>query len=167
MGLVRDHGQADHRERRERPRIGQQKVSERDVTRRLSAVCNDVQPQLSGTDRPLSTLRISTDNEEVPSPSPALIELSQWFNHLSVDDQRLAVRAMTKAVDDALFGVMCLLDGVRSVNPRPGVLQHLELHAALEDGRRRQLNIDGEGEELHDLYGFLARDRGVPAAGDE
>jgi hypothetical protein len=50
--------------------MGQQKVSERDVTRRLSAAFNGVQPQLSGTERSLWTLRISTDNEEVPVSSP-------------------------------------------------------------------------------------------------
>jgi hypothetical protein len=52
-----------------------------------------------------------------------------------------------------------MLDGVRSVNPRPGVLQRLVLHAELEDGRSRQLNIEGDGDELHGIYTWLTRDQ--------
>jgi hypothetical protein len=98
------------------------------------------------------------------SPSPELIEMSQWFRGLAEHDRRQVIRAMAEAVDNGLFGVMCLLDGVRSVNPRPGILQRLEVHAVLEDGRRRQLNVEGDGEELHDLYRFSSLERGIPAA---
>jgi hypothetical protein len=70
---------ADRRERRERARIGQQKVSERDGTRQLSVVFNGVQPQLSGTERLLWTLRISTDTEEAIGSIPvSRASVSAW-----------------------------------------------------------------------------------------
>jgi hypothetical protein len=111
----------------------------------------------------LDTVKVFT-NPPGRTPSPELVEMSGWLGRLSPVDWQHVIRAMAHAVDDALFGVMCLLDGVRSINPRPGVVQRLELHAVLEDGRRRQLNVEGDGEELHDLYGFLSRERGVPTA---
>jgi hypothetical protein len=91
------------------------------------------------------------------APRPDLVELSRWFNDLPESDQAFVVRAMTMAADNSLFGILCMLDGVRSVNPRPGVLQSLVLHAELEDGRSRQLNI--EGDELHGIYTWLTRDQ--------
>lgn len=95
-------------------------------------------------------------------PSADLVELSRWFTGLTSADQALVIRAMTTAVDDALFGVMATLDGARSINPRPGTVQRLVLHAELEDGRSRRLNE--EDEDLHDLYNWHATDRGVPTA---
>jgi hypothetical protein len=97
-------------------------------------------------------------------PAAELVELSRWFTGLTSDDQAFLVRAMTTAVDNALFGVMAMLDGVRSINPRQGTNQRLVLHAELEDGRSRQLNIEGEDDELHDLYNWHAANRGIPTA---
>jgi hypothetical protein len=75
----------------------------------------------------------------------------------------MAARLSAQAVDSALFGMMCLLDGVRSANPRPGVNQRLQLHAELEDGRRRLLNDpSGINPELHDLCKDAAADAGLP-----
>lgn len=93
------------------------------------------------------------------APHPQLIELSTWFNDLAESDRAFVARAMTDAVDSALFGVLCMLDGARSVNPRPGVLQRLVLHAELDDGRERLLSTHDEPDELHDIYNWLTRDQ--------
>ncbi|GAB3275603.1 hypothetical protein GCM10027589_00880 [Actinocorallia lasiicapitis] len=97
--------------------------------------------------------------QEPPGRAPRqdLVQLSRWFNDLPEADRDLVVRAMTMAVDDSLFGILCVLDGVRSINPRPGVLQSLVLHAELEDGTSRRLNP--EDGELHDTYNWLTRDQ--------
>jgi hypothetical protein len=113
-----------------------------------------------------SALQGSFDTlRELPghNPDAGLLQLAQWFRGLPEADRRMAARLSAHVVDSALFGMMCLLDGVRSVNPRPGVNQRLQLHAELEDGRRRLLNDpSGINPELHDLYKDAAADAGLP-----
>jgi len=93
------------------------------------------------------------------APRPQRIELSNWFNGLAESDRAFVTRAMTDAVDGALFGVLCILDGAQSLNPRPGVLQRLVLRAELDDGRERLLSTHDELEELHDIYNWLTREQ--------
>jgi hypothetical protein len=95
-------------------------------------------------------------------PDAYLVQLSRWFHDLSQADRQMAARVITFAVDSALFDMMCVLDGVRSVNPRPGVRQRLWLHAELEGGRRRLLNDPtGANPDLHDLYKDAVIDAGL------
>jgi hypothetical protein len=49
------------------------------------------------------------------SPPPALVQQAAWFNRLAADDQACVAAAMRDAADATLFGVLCVLDGVRSV----------------------------------------------------
>jgi hypothetical protein len=128
-----------------------------DARQFVSLVISSVRnPALQGT---FDTLR------QPPGRKPAaeLLQLAHWFRGLPEADRRMAARVVAFAVDSALFGVMCLLDGVRSANPRPGVSQRLWLHAELEHGRRRLLNDpSGANPELHDLYKDAAADAGLP-----
>ena len=48
-------------------------------------------------------------------PDPELVELSQWFASLSEKDREMVVRVMSEAADATLFGVLCVLDGVRAI----------------------------------------------------
>jgi hypothetical protein len=48
-------------------------------------------------------------------PNAELVELSTWYNALSKNDQAMVMRAMKDAADGTLFGVLCVLDGVRSI----------------------------------------------------
>jgi hypothetical protein len=48
-------------------------------------------------------------------PDQALLRLSQWFVALPSSDRELVVRAMREAADATLFGVLCVIDGVRTI----------------------------------------------------
>jgi hypothetical protein len=50
-------------------------------------------------------------------PRQSLVQLSQWFNSLSASERKFVVRAMREAADATLFGVLCVIDGVRSIEP--------------------------------------------------
>jgi hypothetical protein len=128
-----------------------------DARQFVSLVVSSVRnPALQST---FDTLRHPPGRE----PAAELLQLAHWFRGLPEADRRMAARVVAFAVDSALFGVMSLLDGVRSVNPRPGVSQRLWLHAELEHGRRRLLNDpNGANPELHDLYKDAAADAGLP-----
>ena len=59
--------------------------------------------------------------QEPPGRKPAqsLVTLSNWYRGLSPDDQANVVAAMREAADSTLFGVLCVLDGVRVVEHQP------------------------------------------------
>ena len=48
-------------------------------------------------------------------PRSELVRISQWFNSLSSTDRELVVAAMREAADATLFGVLCVIDGVRPI----------------------------------------------------
>jgi hypothetical protein len=50
-------------------------------------------------------------------PRQGLVRLSQWFNALSPSDREFVVGAMREAADASLFGVLCVIDGVRAIEP--------------------------------------------------
>ena len=82
-------------------------------------------------------------------PTANLIELSDWFLDLSELDQQMTIRAMREAVQSALFGFFCVLDGVRTVEDSRDKGQFKLLFH--KGGEVIQLNPES-GESLHDLY---------------
>jgi len=48
-------------------------------------------------------------------PEPSLVRLSQWFNALAESDRKFVTEAMHEAADATLFGVLCVIDGVRTI----------------------------------------------------
>ncbi len=50
-------------------------------------------------------------------PAPELVKLSEWYLSLSTDGQENVAAAMRQAADATLFGVLCVIDGVRAVEP--------------------------------------------------
>lgn len=48
-------------------------------------------------------------------PAPTLLEASAWFRALAPSDRAMLERVMRMVVHDTLFGVLCVLDGVRPV----------------------------------------------------
>ena len=92
-----------------------------------------------------------TELEQGPpghGPAKRLVQLSQWYRSLAADDRRRLREVVILAVHSSLFGVLCVLDGVRVIDD--GGQTRLELQAVL-DGKPTQLNPD-TGEMLHDIY---------------
>ena len=51
-------------------------------------------------------------------PREELKLLSRWFNALPPADRGLVIAAMQKASDATLFGVLCVIDGVRAIESK-------------------------------------------------
>jgi len=82
------------------------------------------------------------------SPRPEDKERSAWYNSLDIEQKRIVAGVIKDAVDSAVFGFLCVLDGVRAIEdaPRKG---HLELRY-VKDGITL-LNTP-TGEMLHDIF---------------
>jgi hypothetical protein len=90
--------------------------------------------------------------DKVPGrrPSPALIRLSEWFHRLPLEDQEEVKAVIRLAVGNAVFGILAVLDGVKSIRKPEEKVGTLELHYIVE-GQSTLLN-DPNGEELHDIF---------------
>jgi hypothetical protein len=115
-------------------------TSEEFVTRIRKAV---YEPAVEGS---LSLLRKPPGRR----PSQALLGLSKWFNGLSTDDRLCVRRLIELSAGRAVFGMLAVLDGVRSIREAGEESGTLELHYCTE-GRLVLLN-DPAGEFLHDLF---------------
>jgi hypothetical protein len=83
-------------------------------------------------------------------PAPALIALSQWFNQLPFDEKEHIEATIRLAVRNAIFGMLTVLDGVRSIREAGEEVGSLELRYNLD--RQSDLLNDPTGEFLHDLF---------------
>ncbi len=79
-------------------------------------------------------------------PSERLKRISAWYRSLSPTDRSFVAEVTHDAADAAVFGLLCVLDGVRVLEPNT----KLELWA-VQGTTRTQLN--GPANDLmHDLY---------------
>jgi hypothetical protein len=81
-------------------------------------------------------------------PSMELQKASAWYRSLDKDQQAILASVIGEAVDSAIFGFLCVLDGVRAVEngERKG---RFELHYIGE----RAIWLNAEDKPmLHDLY---------------
>ena len=74
--------------------------------------------------------------------------MSAWFNELATRDRQNVERVVEMAARPAVFGFLCVLDGVRTIENGP-VKGQLDLRYRRGD-ELISLN-DDHGEELHDL----------------
>lgn len=49
------------------------------------------------------------------SPAENLVALSKWYNNLNDGDKGMVLSVIREAVDTSVFGFLCVLDGVRSI----------------------------------------------------
>lgn len=80
------------------------------------------------------------------------VELSNWYNSLSEGDKNMVTRMMEEAVDSALFGLLCVVDGVRAIEDSDEKT-NFQLYGIKGD---EQTLINKEDDEsLHDIYNSL------------
>ena len=81
-------------------------------------------------------------------PKQEIIEMSEWYNSLDMDQRRMVASVIKQAADSAVFGFLCVLDGVLAVenSPQKG---RFELRY-VKDGVA--LLNPPEGEMLHDIF---------------
>lgn len=82
-------------------------------------------------------------------PSQEIVELSSWFHALSDRDRAMVQRVARDVAHAAVFGFLCVLDGVRPIEPSEAK-GDFELWF-VKDGRRH-LITPSSGEMLHDLF---------------
>jgi hypothetical protein len=82
-------------------------------------------------------------------PSGNLVALSQWFNQLPVDQRERVQAVIQLAVRQAVFGMLTVLDGVRSISDSEE-RGTLELRYIAE-GQSVLLN-DPASVPMHDLF---------------
>lgn len=94
------------------------------------------------------------------SPNARAVTLHEWFVRLPTADQRLVVEVVRDASHSALFGMLCVLDGVRAIDGPP----HADLALTAIDGQGiRILNEDGD---LHDRLNALVHPPSEPLVGE-
>jgi hypothetical protein len=54
------------------------------------------------------------------NPAERLVRLSRWYKLLSNCDQEMLGEALREAAETAVFGLLCVLDGVRALETGPG-----------------------------------------------
>ena len=85
-----------------------------------------------------------------PGRSPALdlVKMSDWYNKLNDADKDFMHQVIKESIDTAVFGFLCVLDGVRAFeNENKG-----ELKLYYESGNERLLLNDIDTEYLHNFY---------------
>ena len=85
-------------------------------------------------------------------PRKKLLEQSEWFNSLSEHDQHMLSQVLEEAVDAALFGLFCVLDGVRTIEESEEKTA-FQLYA-VKAGQKTLINCEDD-EDLHDKYNAL------------
>ncbi len=78
-----------------------------------------------------------------------MLELSQWFRALSLEDRARVTQVIQLAVHSGIFGLLSVIDGVRTIEDGPQKCG-LEL-AYCRDGTRHILTDSAQGF-LHDIY---------------
>jgi len=48
-------------------------------------------------------------------PDIELIKRAEWYNKLTEDDKKKVTEVVAESVQSALFGFLCVLDGVRTI----------------------------------------------------
>ena len=95
-----------------------------------------------------SAIEDTIENLNSPSgrkPDENLVKQSAWFNSLSDSDKNMVKSIISDAVNESVFGFLCVLDGVRSISDS-GDSNNLKLTHG------DTLLNDIENECLHDLY---------------
>jgi hypothetical protein len=92
------------------------------------------------------------ENPPGRSPHKTLLELSAWYKTLPETDRSHVKEIIKKSVDSALFGFLCVIDGVRSFDPdgNDGTLEVL-YH---RPGKTVSLAPNEDSDYLHDIYKY-------------
>jgi hypothetical protein len=81
-------------------------------------------------------------------PSASLLENADWYASLSESERQKLLNIIQGAVDQAVFGFLCVIDGVRAIEDG-AEKGRLELRHINE---KETLLNPPEGAMLHDLY---------------
>ncbi len=95
-----------------------------------------------------SAVDCTIENLEDPPgrrPDKLLVDRSEWYKSLSEKDQEMMRNILIEAVDESIFGFLCVLDDVRSISNQ-GDTNNLTL------SHGKTLLNDNDDESLHGIY---------------
>lgn len=84
-------------------------------------------------------------------PSDKLLKMSNFYNAMDSASKKIIDEIVHEAIDTGIFGFLCLIDGVRSVNMN-GEQNHLKL-TFINDNTGEEIILNNPKEDfLHDIY---------------
>lgn len=86
-------------------------------------------------------------------PAKQLLDSSQWFKSLDDQSKKEVMLIVSRAVHDALFSFMCVLDGVSVIDKQHSEFQLFCVNSF--SGASTQLSGSDENDSLHELYKAL------------
>lgn len=102
-----------------------------------------------------NALDLATCYENPPGrkPSQRLLDNSNWYRSLSEQDRSQVVEVMKDASHSAVFGLFCVLDGVRPVEDTV-IKGHFKIYHCAASGERTRI-IPTNTNMLHDLLNAI------------
>lgn len=89
-------------------------------------------------------------------PAATLVKSSEWYKSLLPQDQKQVMTIVADAVHAAIFGFMCVLDGVKVIDDAHSEFQLFSVNPTTNIST--QLSGSEENDSLHDLYKALDPD---------
>lgn len=96
----------------------------------------------------IKSVQSNLKNPPGRKPAHGLVELSEWFHSLDTENQSMILKLVRESVQTAVFGFLCVLDGVRTIEDTE-VKGQLKL--IYEKGQESILLNDLDKDYLHDL----------------
>lgn len=93
------------------------------------------------------------ENPPGRNPNKDLINTSNWFHNLSIEDKNHINWIISQASEQAAFNFLCLLDGVVGID-NESENEYFELNYVDNQSRKILLN-DSDDEYLHDIFNQL------------
>lgn len=106
------------------------------------------------------TMKMLREGPPGRGPHPRGSALSLWFSQLSAGDQQMVVECVRDAAHAAVFGLLCVLDGVRAIDDPPH--DDLRLTATSQNGITTTLASSSDPFELHDEFNRLVHPPSEP-----
>ncbi|WP_316812828.1 hypothetical protein [Pedobacter heparinus] len=83
--------------------------------------------------------------------SEKLLKMSEFYNSMDDANKKIINEIIYEAIDTGIFGFLCLIDGVRSVNMN-GEENHLKL-TFINDNTGKETVLNNPNQDfLHDIY---------------
>lgn len=93
------------------------------------------------------------------NPKRKHVEQSEWFNSLSQRDQSMVISILHEAVNESLFGLFAILDGVRDINDNSDENYDGRFEVSYVDNKNNKLLLNSENDAyLHDVYNAITND---------
>lgn len=83
-------------------------------------------------------------------PAKELVIASNWYNMLNDEAKDIVNRIIEMSIDNAVFGLLCVLDGVRVIED-PDTRGNLKL-SYINNDEETSLNEFEDGDFLHEIY---------------